>query len=179
VATLRRSHTMAPKPSNSGSRWSPRIACFGTAFLVDDPVDTEALKGEIAPNVPQFSSPRLDASFFINCGRFLAGKLTTTETPSIYVKRVAGSDFHSPKATVFYECSTELQGLLADLTPKRGAEFATEWYGMHGPPNAKLAEPNGRMQIRLAILKNLAALARQAEDHNKTLILRVEYRKQL
>jgi hypothetical protein len=163
--------------SNSGPPSSPRIACYGTAFLADAPVDTTALKRGIAPDVAQFSSPRLDASFLINCGRFLTGGLATMKiAPSAYVKRIAGTDVHSPKATIFYECSTELHGLLAALTAERAAEMAIEWYGLYGPQ--KLAEPNGRTQRRLAILNDLAALAKQAKVGSKALVLRVEYRKQ-
>ena len=137
------------------------------------------LDREIASNVPQFSSPRLDASFFINCGRFLIRQAATMESaPSTYIKRVAGSDFKSPKATIFYECSTELCGLLAALTTERAAEIATGWYGMYGPQKIRQVEPNGRTQRRLAILKNLAALAIQGKDSETKLMLRVDYRKQ-
>jgi hypothetical protein len=114
----------------------------------------------------------------INCGRFLAGKAATMEEPSTYVKRVAGTDFRSPKATVFYECSTELRRLLAALTEQRAAEMATEWCGNYGPPKSKPAEPNGRTQRRLSILSSLAALAKQVRVGKMSLMLRVEYRKQ-
>jgi hypothetical protein len=165
--------------SNSSPRSSPRIACYGTAFLADAPFDTTALKRGIAPDVAQFSSPRLDASFLINCGRFLTGGLATMKiAPGGYVKRIAGTDIHSPKATIFYECSTELHGLLAALTAERAAEIAQEWYGARGLPKTKPREPNGRTQRRLAILNGLAALARQAKIGNRMLMLRVEYRKQ-
>jgi hypothetical protein len=166
---------MASKPSNSGSTPSFRIACYGTAFLIDHPVDAAALKDGIARELPQFSSPRLDASFLINCGRFL-GKLTTTETPSRYVKRVAGSDFRSPKATAFYQCSTELCVLLAAVTAERAAEIDTEWYGMYGRVNAKAPKAKGRTQWRLETLKHLAALAKQVTDSETKLMLRVDYR---
>ena len=129
----------------------------------------------IAPDTPQFSSPRIDASFLINCGRFLSG--TIESTPSTYVKRVAGSDFRSPKATVLYECSEELCELLATLTKQRAADMATEWYGMYRAQKSKPAEPNGRELVRLAILKNLAALAKQREVCQTMLMLRVDYRK--
>jgi hypothetical protein len=124
--------------------------------------------------MPQFSSPRLDASFLINCGRFLTGKFESA--PSTYVKRVAGSDFRSPKSTVFYECSIELRGLLAMLTPKRAAEMAAERY-TYEPQKSKPTKSSGRTRIRLAILENLTVLAKQAKD-NQALMLRVDYRKQ-
>jgi hypothetical protein len=74
--------------------------------------------------------------------------------PSTYAKRVAGSDFRSPKGTVFYECTSELRRLLAAMTCMRAAEMATEWYSMYGPRKTEAAaQPNGRTQIRLAILK--------------------------
>jgi hypothetical protein len=131
----------------------------------------------IAADVPQFGSPRLDASFLINCGRLLFAKLATMEgAPSTYFKRVAGSDFRSPKGTVIDQCSTELQDLLAALTPKRAAEIATEWYDMYGKTNTKSAEPSDRTQVRLAIIKNLAALAKQGKER-QILMLRVDYRK--
>jgi hypothetical protein len=164
------------KSSNSTPRVSPRIACYGTAFLADALFDTAALKRGIASDMPQFSSPRLDASFLINCGRLLSGNVATMEAPSTYVKRVAGTDFRSPKAAVVYECSTELREQLAALTEQRAAEMATEWYRMYGPQKTKMAEPNGRSQRRLAIVKNLAALAQQAKDGHMVLMLRVEYR---
>jgi len=167
------------KSSNAKAGASPRIACYGTAFLADAPADAAALKRGVARDRPQFSGPRLDASFLINCGRFLAGNAATMESaPSIYVKRVAGTDFRSPKTTVIYECSTELHGLLAALSAERAAEMATEWYRMYGPPKTKPAEPNGRTQRRLAIIKNLAALAIQGKERQTKLMLRVEYRKQ-
>jgi hypothetical protein len=174
----------SPNLPNSSPRASPRIVCYGTAFLADAPANAKLLTQRIAADVPQFSSPRLDASFLINCGRLhaarlLAGGLATIETaPNDYVERVAGSDFRSPKGTVIYQCSTELQDLLAALTPKRAAELATEWYGMYEPPKAKSAKLDGRTQTRLAIIKNLAALAIQAKDRQMKLILRVDYRKQ-
>ena len=169
----------APKSSNSSARTSPRIACYGTAFLADAPVDANLLTHRIAPDAPQFSSPRLDASFLINCGRLLSGQLATTEgAPSTYIKRVAGSDFRSPKGTVIYECSTELHGLLAALTPERAGEMATEWYSMYGKTSPRSAEPSGRTQTRLAIIKNLAALAKQGKERQMILMLRVDYRKQ-
>jgi hypothetical protein len=120
----------------------------------------------------------LDASFLINCGRFLAARVAKMEAPSAYVKRVAGTDFRSPKTTVIYECSAELRGLLAALTSERAAEMATDWYSMYGPPKTKLAEPNGRTQRRLALIKNLAALAIQGKDRQTKLMLRVEYRQE-
>jgi hypothetical protein len=167
------------KSSNPGPRASPRIVCYGTAFLADAPIDTAALKRGIASDVPQFSSPRLDVSFLINCGRSYAGGWATMDSaPSAYVKRIAGSDFCSPKGTVIYQCSTELQDLLAALTPKCAAEMATDWYSMYGRPKTKPAEPNGRTQIRFVLIKNLAALAIKGKDRQTKLMLRVEYRKQ-
>jgi hypothetical protein len=96
------------KISDSSPPASARIACYGTAFLADASVDAEDFGRGIAPDVPQFSSPRMDASFFINCGRFLSGGLATMKSvPSAYVKRVAGTDFRSPKAAVFYAWTIE------------------------------------------------------------------------
>jgi hypothetical protein len=167
------------KSSHPSPPSSPRIACYGAAFLAAAPANAKLLTRRIAADVPQFSSPRLDASFLINCGRFLAGGCATMDSaPNAYVKRVAGSDFRSSKGTVIYECSTELHGLLAALTPQRAAELATEWYSMYGPQKTKPAEPNGRTHIRLAILENLTVLAKQARDNQVTLMLRVDYRKQ-
>jgi hypothetical protein len=100
------------------------------------------------------------------------------DDPRAYFKRVAGTEFRSPKAIVFYECSTELCGLLAALTEVRAAEVATEWYGVNRPPKTDPSKPNGRTQRRLAILNDLAALAKQAKVGSKALVLRVEYRKQ-
>jgi len=157
---------------------SPRIACYGTAFLADTPVDARLLTGRIAAAVPQFGGPRLDASFLINCGRLHTGDVSTVETPSTYVKRVAGTDFRSSKTTILYQCSTQLCDLLAALTDERAAKIATNWHGVNLPMKPNGAELNGRTQRRLAILKNLAALAKQANDCNKALMLRVEYRKQ-
>jgi hypothetical protein len=169
---------MPTKSSNSGPPVPPRITCYGTAFLAAVPTDAELLMRAITPDVPQFSSPRLDASFLINCGRFHAGGWVTMDSaPNAYVKRVNGSDFRSPNGTVIYQCSTELRDLLAALTPKCAAEMATEWYDMYGKRNTKSAEPNGRAQTRLAILTNLAALAKQGKERQMTLILRVDYRK--
>lgn len=133
----------------------------------------------VATDVPQFSSPRLDASFLINCGRLLTGGLTTTgSAPSRYVKRIAGTDFRSPKTTVLYACSIELRGLLGALTDERAAEMATEWYGPSRLPKSKPAQSSGRTQRRLAILNGLASLAKHAQLGPTTLMLRVEYRKQ-
>jgi hypothetical protein len=129
----------------------------------------------IAVELPQFGSPRLDGSFLINCGRFLTGKTATMESaPSTYVKRVAGTDFHSPKAAVLYECSTELRELLAALTAECAAEMAAEWYNIY--PKTKLAGLSGRTQVRLSILNGLAALANQARIGQMTLMLRVDFR---
>ncbi len=89
---------MTSKPSN-GLRSSPRIACYGTAFLSDSPVDTAALKRGIAPDVPQFSSPRLDAFFLANCGSLLTGKTAAMDDPRAYFKRIAGTDFRLPKSS--------------------------------------------------------------------------------
>jgi hypothetical protein len=129
---------MTPKQPDLSLSPTSRIACYGTAFLADDPVDTATLQRGIAPDVPQFGSPRLDASFLANCGSFLNGKTATMDAPSAYFKRIAGVDFRLPKSTVFYECSTELRALLAALTKERAAEIATEWYGVKGPPKAKI-----------------------------------------
>jgi hypothetical protein len=169
---------MTPKSPDVSLPSPPRIACYGTAFLADDPIYATALNRGIAPDVSQFSSPRLDASFLANCGSYLNGRTATMDDPRAYFKRVAGTEFRSPKATVFFECSTELCGLLAALTEVRAAEIAQEWYGASGLPKTKPREPNGRTQRRLAILNGLAALARQAKVGNKMLMLRVEYRKQ-
>jgi len=169
---------MAPaKLPNSRPRASPRIACYGTVFLAGALDDANLLIRGIAAEAPQFSSPRLDASFLINCGRLLSGHAKTMETPSTYVKRLAGTDFRSPKATVLYECSAQLCGLLGALSAERATEVAPNWYGLSAPPRTKPREPDGRTQIRLEILKNLAAIARQAKIANKMLMLRVEYRK--
>jgi hypothetical protein len=125
----------------------------------------------------------LDASFLINCGRyhalrFLAGGWATMDSaPSTFVNRVAGSAFRSPKGIVIYQCSMELQDLLAALTPKCAAEMASDWHSMYGPLKTKPAESNGRAQTRLAIIKNLAALATQGKDRQMKLMLRVDYRK--
>ncbi len=154
---------------------SPRITCYGTAFLAEAPVDTIALKQGIASDVPQFSSPHLDASFLINCWRFLTG--TMESAPSAHVKRIAGLSFRSPKTTVLYECSTDLCELLAALTPESAAEMATQWNSMYGKPNPKAMKANGRTQVRGSILMNLAMLAKQVNDDTK-LMLRVDYRKQ-
>jgi hypothetical protein len=157
---------------------SPRIACYGTAILVGTPVDLVALKRGISPDALQFGSPRLDASFLANCGSLLNGKTVTIDDPRAYFKRIASSDFRLPKSTVLYECSTELSGLLAALTDERATEIAQKWHGTNEPTRRKLREPNGRTQRRLAILANLATLAKQAEASQMKLMLRVEYRKQ-
>lgn len=166
------------KSSNSSPRASTRIACYGTAFLADAPVDAVALKRGVAPDVPRFSSPRLDASFLINCGRILTANVATTETPNTYIERLDGTDFRSLKATHFYKCSTVLSGLLAGLTELRAAEVAAEWYSIHGLAKTKSMQLSGRTQQHLAILKNLAALAKQGRTDKKALMLRAEYRKQ-
>lgn len=167
-----------PKSSNTVTRASARIACYGTAFLADVPLDLTALKRGIAANVPQFSSPRLDASFLANCGAFLSGKIAALCGPNLYFKRVTGGDFRQPKAIHVCQFSAELHDLLAELSDERAAEIALEWNGMQFPAKTKPPGPNGQTQRRLAILKNLAALARQAKLGNKMLMLRVEYRKQ-
>ena len=82
------------------------------------------------------------------------------------------------KTSILYECSTELCDLLAPLTDERAAEVAMKWYSVNLVMKTKAAEPNDRTQRRLAILKNLASLAQQARDGNKTVMLGVEYRKQ-
>lgn len=169
---------MRSKSPDASLPSSPRIACYGTAFLADAPIDATALNREICPELPQFGTPRLDASFLAHCGSLLSGRTATIDDPRAYFKRAAGTEFRSPKATVFYECSTELCGLLAALTQVRAVEIAQEWYGANGPPKTKPGEPNGRTQRRLEIVKNLAILAKQAKACNKTLMLRVEYRKQ-
>jgi len=174
---------MASKPSNAGLRSAPRIACYGTAFLA--PVGGAPLDQQIGPEVPQFSSPRLDASFHINCARLLTGADAMLEdNPSQHVKRVAGTDFRLPKSTTFYECSAELCDLLPTLTEQRAAEMATKWYAMAAkwygesrPAAVKIPEANGRTQRRLAILNNLASLARQVKAGHTILMLRVESRK--
>jgi len=174
AAALPRSAPMAPKPSNAGLRSSPRIACYGTAFLA--PVGVVPLDQQVGPEIPQFSSPRLDASFLINCARLLTGTDATSEdNPSPKLKRIAGTDFRLPKSTTYYECSAELCDLLATLTEHRAAEIAIKW---HAPPAAKVPEANGRTQRRLAILNSLASLALQVKPGHTILMLRVEYRKQ-
>jgi len=167
------------KPPKSTPRASPRIACYGTAFLADAALDAKLLIPEVAADARQFSSPRLDASFLIDCARLLTGGLATMESaPSRYVKRVAGTDFRSPKTTVLYECSIELRGLLGALTDERAAELATEWYGPYRLGKTKPPERNGRTQRRLAILNGLATLAKHAQLGQTRMMLRVEYRKQ-
>ena len=99
------------------------------------------------------------------------------DDPRAYFKRIGGTDFRLRKSTVFYECSTELQILLAALTEERAAEIAKNWYGINVPPNTKPQEPNGGAQRRQAMLNDLATLAKQAAIGQK-LMLRVEYRKQ-
>jgi hypothetical protein len=75
------------KPPKSTPRASPRIACYGTAFLADAALDAKLLIPEVAADARQFSSPRLDASFLIDCARLLTGGLATMESaPSRYVK---------------------------------------------------------------------------------------------
>jgi hypothetical protein len=169
---------MARKPSDSGLRSSPRIACYGTAFLGGASVELTAFEQSIDPGVPQFSSPRLDASFIMNCARLLTGP-QTPENHHTGLKRVTGTDFRRSKSTHFYECSAELCELLATLTEQRAAEMALQWYGMHRPAAVKMPEVNGRTQRRSAILNHLASLARQAKAGRAILMLRVEYRSQL
>ena len=111
----------------------------------------------------------------MNCARLLTGDATPEDNPSPNLKRIAGTDFRLPKSTIFYECSAELCDLLATLTEQRAAEMAMKW---HAPPAAKVPEANGRTQRRLAILHNLASLARQVKAGHTILMLRVEYRKQ-
>jgi hypothetical protein len=165
---------MAPKPSNSSLGSSPRIACYGTVFLANVPFELTALDRGIGPKIPQFSSPRLDASFLMNCARLLTGTDATEDNRSPNLKRVAGSDFRLKKATHFYECSAELCHLLATLTEQRAVEMATQW---HVPHAAEVSAANGRTQQRLAILNNLASLARQVKAGHTILMLRVESRK--
>jgi hypothetical protein len=166
---------MAPKPSNADLRSSPRIACYGTAFLATLPLELTTLDRHFGPEIPQFSSPRLDASFLMNCARLLSGDATPEDSRSPNLKRIAGTDFRRPKSTTFYECSAELCDLLATITEQRAAEMAMKW---HAPHAAKVPEANGRTQRRLAILNNLASLARQVKAGHSILMLRVEYRKQ-
>jgi hypothetical protein len=87
---------MAPKPSNSGLRSSPRIACYGTAFLANLPLEVTPLDRHVGPEIPQCSSPRLDASFLMNCARLLTGDATPEDNPSPNLKRIAGTDFLLP-----------------------------------------------------------------------------------
>jgi hypothetical protein len=136
---------VTPKPSNSGLRSSPRVACYGTAFLSDSPVDAAALKRGIAPEIPQFSSPRLNASFLMNCARLLTGTDATPEdNPSPHLKRIAGTDFRLSKSTTFHESSAELCDLLATLTEQRAADMAVKWHAQPPPKCRKpMAAPSG------------------------------------
>jgi len=165
--------------SRSSLRASPRIACYGTAFLARVPVELTILEQRIGPGVPQFSSPRLDVSFLASCARFLANPdASATDNHGVDLKRVAGNNFRLSKSIHLYECSAKLCGLLAALTEQRANEIACNWYDNRRPAAAATPESNGRTRRRLEILKNLAILAKQAMADHKTLMLRVEYRKQ-
>jgi hypothetical protein len=113
----------------------------------------------------------------MNCARLLTGMEATEDNRSPNLKRVGGTDFRLKKATHFYECSAELCEHLATLTEQRAKEIADRWYGLPRPTDAKLPQANGRTQRRLAILNNLAFLARQVKAGDTILMLRVESRK--
>jgi hypothetical protein len=113
----------------------------------------------------------------MNCARLLTGTDLTEDNRSPDLKRVGGTDFRLKKATHLYECSMGLCNLLATLTEQRAAEIATDWYGKHRPPAAKVPEANGRTQRRLAILNSLTSLARHVKAGHTVLMLRVEFRK--
>jgi hypothetical protein len=52
------------KPPKSTPRASPRIACYGTAFLADAALDAKLLIPEVAADARQFSSPALGRLVF-------------------------------------------------------------------------------------------------------------------
>ena len=162
----------------------------GTAYVID-PTTELPLDQTLRPDLPQFTSRRLDASFLFEVHAVLLGR----KIPGLEGHRsraTAGGDLTAPKAMervasavrlsgnhsiVLYACSAELCTLLAALDEPRIADISRQWNDLVWPSRIRVAkEPVADID---SVLAQLAVLARKAVDSAMRLMVRVEYHRSL
>jgi hypothetical protein len=162
--------------------------CCGTAYVID-PASELPLDQTLRPDLPQFTSRHLDASFLFEVHAVLLGR----KIPDIEGHRsrvAAGGELTAPKAMervasavrlsgnhsiVLYACSAELCTLLAALDEQRIADMSRQWHDLVWPSRIRVAkDPVADID---SILGRLASLARNAVDSGRRLMVRVEYQR--
>jgi hypothetical protein len=168
----------------SVGRNSPEwLDCSGTAY-VNDPAAELPIEQGLRFDLHQFTSPGLDPSSVADLRGILLGRTmieiaqdfqkgVVTESP---LRRVAYAvPIPHEHSVQLYVCSDELCKLLAALDEQRASDVAHRWGVLSSSADPDAAGPEGRYQLRVRILQQLARLSRVAESTGKKLMLRVEY----
>jgi len=158
-----------------------QVICTGTAWA-ESRASPEPFSDPPAPGTNlQFGSPGLDASFLADVYVILSGikyddiiSAWKAEQPiDIGHRRIAGIQLAPYHVAHLYECSAELRSRIASLSPERIEDIARNWHVMLRHP---VESSPSRIERRLEIIQNLAALARVADRRGSRLLLRVEYK---
>jgi hypothetical protein len=171
---------MVSRDCSTGKARSPkRIGCSGTAFVAD--CGTEGLAEHGPPlDLPQFTIPGMDCSFFMKIFQILRARpmlsAILADGWETAVRRVGGTHNHRRCAIHLYECSDELSQMLAALTGPRVTDLARQWQSLIDGSTLQDEEPKHRTQHRAAILTQLTLLAKAVDCSNRKLMLRVVYR---
>ena len=175
------------RPIKAGQQPADWVDGSATCY-VNDPRAELPLEQGLRPDLPQFTSAGLSPSFLGELHLILQAR-TAMEAAQEYqdgrvarenaIRRVAHAiPIPHEYSVQLYVCSEELCGLLAALDETRVADIALRWRALLWPSlhqDAAVSEnPN---PLRVRILPQLVALAKEAVRSGRKLMMRVEYRR--
>jgi hypothetical protein len=162
------------------------IVCCGTVY-VNNPDAELPLEQGIRPDLPQFTCVGLDLSFLGDLHTILLGR-TRLEIAEDFqkgrsaqgegIRRVAHS-IPIPKeySVQLCMCSDDLCNLLATAEEEHVADIVQRWRALLWPSLQQSAEPESRRRFRAEVITRLVALAREAVNSGRKLMIRIEYRR--
>jgi hypothetical protein len=157
-------------------------------YYVNDPRAELPLEQGVRPDLPQFTSAGLSPSFLGELHLILQGRTAMEAAQGDQdghvarenaIRRVAHAiPIPHEYSVQLYVCSEELCGLLAALDETRVAEIALRWRALLWPSAYQDGSvPENPNRLRVWILAQLVALAKEAVSSSRKLMMRVEYRR--
>lgn len=170
--------------SQTPAEW---IGCYSTVY-VSDPAEELPIEHGLRTDLPQFSSSRLDRSYFESLHAILSGKsefeiareYQTARGPrDAALRRLTyGLPIPYERSVLVFVCSEELCRSIAAIDAARATDIAQRWRTLLWPsvfPEGSRSPPDPRFSE--AVLLQLSNLARAALAVRKSLLVRIEYRR--
>jgi hypothetical protein len=155
---------------------------------INDPAAELPLENGVRPDLPQFTTSRIEPSFLTNLHTILLGRTLIeviedsqsgrVDAERAAIRRVASAIVIPQEYSIeLYMCSDGLCKLLATTKEQRVAEIAHQWQTLLWPrPQPYESETESRRQFRAGILSQLVTLAQEVARSDRKLMMRLEHR---